>query len=328
MRLYPVLPAVVLLCAPMLRSDDWKPITPEDLKFTEPGAPAVILYESSERDDNKHSLHRYVRIKILSEEGKKYATVEIPYDRQVEKISEIHARTIRPDGSIAPFDSKVYEKTVIKGHGIKILEKAFTLPDVQVGSIVEYKYGNYWADDKFFDARWIVQDELRKLHAHYWYKPFEGDLITEHGSIGNGVFWSSLLPNGEKPVRNEMTHVVELDLNNVPAFEEEEFMPPAAQMKYRVMFYYGGGRDLKNVDQFWKEEAKYWNKEVNKFLHSGSAVSALVNEAGIAPSDTRKQRLRRSTIASKRSRTCRTLASGPPPRTSVHTTNLPRMRRM
>jgi hypothetical protein len=275
-----------LFSVPTLRADEWRPITPEDLKFTEPGAPAVILYENYERDDNKHSLHRYVRVKILSEEGKKYATVEIPYNREIEKVTEVRARTVRPDGSIAPFDGKVYEKTVIKGHGIKILEKAFTLPDVQVGSIVEFKYGTYWADDKFFDARWIVQDELKKLHAHYSYKPFEGDLITEHGSIGNGVFWSSMLPNNEKPVRNEMTHIVELDLANVPAFEEEEFMPPPAQMKFRVMFYYGGGRDLKNVDQFWKEEAKYWNKEVNKFLHSGSAVSALVSEAGIAPNDT------------------------------------------
>jgi len=281
-----VLVCAVLFSVPTLRADEWKPITPEDLKFTEPGAPAVILFENYERDDTKHSAHRYVRVKILSEEGKKYATVELPYNRELEKIGDFRARTIRPDGSIVPFDGKVYEKTVVKGHGIKILEKAFTLPDVQVGSIVEFKYGMYWGDDKFFDARWIVQDELKKLHAHYSYKPFEGDLITEHGSIGNGVFWSSLLPNNEKPIRNEMTHIVELDLTNVPAFEEEEFMPPADQMKYRVMFYYGGGRDLKNVDQFWKEEAKYWNKEVNKFLHGGSAVSALVNEAGIAPNDT------------------------------------------
>ncbi|HEX7961359.1 MAG TPA: DUF3857 domain-containing protein [Terriglobales bacterium] len=278
--------SAVLFVVPTVRADEWRPITPEDLKFTEPGAPAVILYENYESDDTKSSAHHYVRVKILSEEGKKYATVEIPYNRELEKIVEIHGRTIRPDGSIVPFDGKVFEKTVIKGHGIKILEKAFTLPDVQVGSIIEYKYGNYWADNKVGGARWIVQDELKKLHAHYSYKPYLEDVITAHGNIGSGVFWSSLLPNGEKPAQNQMTHVVDLDLQNVPAFEEEEFMPPASQMKYRVMFYYGGGRDLKNVDQFWKEEAKYWNKEVNKFLHSGSAVAALVTEAGIAPNDT------------------------------------------
>src|SRR5947209_20481433 len=111
MRLNTALLSFVLLCAPILRADDWKPITPEDLRFTEPGAPAVILYESFERDDTKHSAHRYVRVKILSEEGKKYATVELPYNREIGKISDIRARTIRPDGSIASFDGKVYEKT-------------------------------------------------------------------------------------------------------------------------------------------------------------------------------------------------------------------------
>src|SRR5215813_9961674 len=96
-----VLVYAVLFSVPTLRADEWKPITPEDLKFTEPGAPAVILFENYERDDTKHSAHRYVRVKILSEEGKKYATVELPYNRQIGKISDIRARTIRPDGSIA-----------------------------------------------------------------------------------------------------------------------------------------------------------------------------------------------------------------------------------
>jgi Domain of Unknown Function with PDB structure (DUF3857) len=281
-----VLFAALSLCTTVVRGEDWKPITPEDLKFTEAGAPAVILYANEETDDTHSSRHSYVRIKVLSEEGKKYATVEIPYDRNQMKITEVRGRTVRSDGSVLPFDGKVYEKTIVKGHGIKILEKAFTLPDVQVGSIIEYKYGTYWDDTKLGGARWIVQDELKKVHAHYSFKPYEGEVRTSHGNIGGGVFWSSLLPNGQQPVRNAATGVVELDISNMPAFQEEEFMPPADQMKFRVMFYYGGGRDLKNVDQFWKEEAKYWNKEVNKFLSSGSAVAALVADAGIAPTDT------------------------------------------
>jgi hypothetical protein len=37
------------------RADEWKPITPEELKMTSvteaPGAPAVILYRQVDRDD-------------------------------------------------------------------------------------------------------------------------------------------------------------------------------------------------------------------------------------------------------------------------------------
>src|SRR5882724_4784027 len=109
--------AVLLFAAALFsqrsHAEDWKPITQEDLKYTEPGVSAVILYESEEADDTHSSRQRYRRIKILSEEGKKYATVGIPYDRGYINIGQIRARTIRPDGTIVPFDGKVYEKTVV-----------------------------------------------------------------------------------------------------------------------------------------------------------------------------------------------------------------------
>jgi uncharacterized protein DUF3857/transglutaminase superfamily protein len=283
--------AVLLFAISLLgqrsHAEDWKPITAEDLKYTEPGVSAVILYESEEADDTHSSRQRYRRIKILSEEGKKYATVEIPYNRGYFNIGQVRARTIRPDGSVVPFDGKVYEKTVVKAHGLKILEKAFTLTDVQVGSIIEYRYSIFWEDLRMGSAYWIVQDDLKKLHAHYSFRPYTGDVRTSHGYVGRGVFWTSYLPNGVQPVQHPLQgDMVDVDLTNVPAFQEEEFMPPADQMKYRVMFFYAGGRNLINVDQFWKDEAKMWNKEVNGFLSSGSAVAALVSDAGIKPEDT------------------------------------------
>ena len=39
-----------------------------------PGAPAIILYRQVDRDDNGRTSHEddYIRIKILTEEGRKY----------------------------------------------------------------------------------------------------------------------------------------------------------------------------------------------------------------------------------------------------------------
>src|SRR5258708_22645959 len=125
--------------------DEWQPISQEELKMTSlpeaPGAPAVILYRQVDRDDGR-TPHEdtYVRIKILTEEGRKYANVEIPYFKEYGGMTAIKARTIRPNGSIAAFDGKVYEQTIVKAKGVKYLAKTFTLPDVQVGSIVEYRY--------------------------------------------------------------------------------------------------------------------------------------------------------------------------------------------
>src|SRR5271170_5806677 len=63
----------------------FQPISPDELKMTSeplaPGAPAVILFREVDRDDNGHTSHEdnYVKIKILTEDGRKYADVEIPF---------------------------------------------------------------------------------------------------------------------------------------------------------------------------------------------------------------------------------------------------------
>ena len=145
--------AVVCTCALMVvatglwkagtvSGDDWQPISPEELKMTSvpeaPGAPAVILYRQVDRDDGRNPHEdTYIRIKVLTEEGRKYANVEIQYFKEYGGMTAIKARTVRPNGSIVPFDGKVYEQTIVKAKGLKYLAKTFTLPDVQVGSIIE-----------------------------------------------------------------------------------------------------------------------------------------------------------------------------------------------
>src|ERR1035441_891977 len=99
----------------------FQPASPDELKMTSeplaPGAPAIILYRQVDRDDNIHTPHEdnYFRIKVLTEEGRKHADVEIPFLRQNEDIVTIRARTIRPDGTVADFGGKVFEKYLVKG---------------------------------------------------------------------------------------------------------------------------------------------------------------------------------------------------------------------
>jgi hypothetical protein len=87
----------------------FQPVSPDEFKMKAepqaPGAPAIVLYRQVDRDDNGRTSHQddYVRIKILTEEGRKYADVEIEYRKDVENIAGIKARSIRPDGTIANF---------------------------------------------------------------------------------------------------------------------------------------------------------------------------------------------------------------------------------
>src|ERR1700729_3833264 len=63
----------------------FQPVSSDELKMVSeplaPGAPAIILYRQVDRDDNIHTPHEdsYFRIKILTEEGRKQADVEIPF---------------------------------------------------------------------------------------------------------------------------------------------------------------------------------------------------------------------------------------------------------
>src|SRR5215468_697668 len=106
-----------------------------------PGAAAVYLYKEETTDDSLHSWSVYVRLKVLTEKGKEHANVELGYGSHHDgggfTVGDIAGRTIHPDGTIIPFTGKPYEKLIEKTHEYKRMAKVFTLPDVQVGSIIE-----------------------------------------------------------------------------------------------------------------------------------------------------------------------------------------------
>ena len=147
--------ALLLLCSaaiaprPSSAGDDWFPIPPADLALKDnpasPGAHAMILYRESAVNEkyvttDGASVSEYVRIKIFTQEGTDQANVEIPFVKESSNIESIRARTIRPDGTIVNFEGKPFEKIIEKRSGEKFLAKTFTLPDVQPGCIIEYKF--------------------------------------------------------------------------------------------------------------------------------------------------------------------------------------------
>ena len=144
---------VLSLCVPLAYStsagDDWLPIPPEDLALkdnpAQTGAHAMILYRESAVNEKYAStdgayITEYVRIKVFTKEGTDEGNVEIPFRKESADIKDIRARTIHSDGSIVNFEGKPFEKTVEKRSGEKFLAKTFSLPDVQPGCIIEYKY--------------------------------------------------------------------------------------------------------------------------------------------------------------------------------------------
>lgn len=62
---------------------------------------------------------------------------------------------------------------ISKAKGVSVLAKTFTLPDVQVGSILEYHFNYDLEDGYIFDSLWILSDELFTKKAKFTLKPYE-----------------------------------------------------------------------------------------------------------------------------------------------------------
>ena len=262
--------------------DEWLPISTEELKMTSepkaPGAPAVILYRQVDRDDSGvRTLHEYnyVREKILTEEGRKYADVEIPLVKGQWDIHNIRARTIRPDGSIVNFDGKIYEKEIVKARGIKFLAKTFTLSDVQPGSIIEYHYMIDFAEYYVFNSNWVLSDDLFSKKSKFTLKPYEEWALQWS--------WPNGLPEGAKPPVKEV-NLIHMEVQDIPAFQVEDDMPPEAAMRFRVDFVYSEDGFEKEPDKFWKKQGKKMNDTAEGFLNKRKAMEQAAAEI-VSPND-------------------------------------------
>jgi Domain of Unknown Function with PDB structure (DUF3857) len=183
-----------------VRGSDWSPIKPEELRMTSvpeaPRAPAVILYRQVDREDKqfgaKQHAYVYVRIKILTEEGRKYGDVEIPSVQSRYDITSLRGRTVHADGTVVPFNGKIYERTIFKSKGVSYLAKVLVMPDVQVGSVIEYEYHIDYQNGRFFPEEWVLSEGLFTKEAKFSFTPY-----TEHGI---SVRWSmpAGLPEGVK----------------------------------------------------------------------------------------------------------------------------------
>ncbi len=246
--------------------DDWQPITPEELAMKDyaprPGALAVVLYrEAIENDVDAHEDH-YYRIKILTEEGKKYADIETPpFLAGAFNIGNIKARVIQPDGTIQDFHGKIFDKVAVKKHGVKMLTKNFTLPDVQVGSIIEYRYSIKWDSYWVYPTRWLLESDLPTRKAHFAFKPSP--------EFACGWIWRNVA-NKVQPVQQKDKSIT-LDLTDIPAFEKEELMPPENEVRAQVEFFYQNS-EIKKTEDYWKEQGKLWRSQAEDFMKKRGGV--------------------------------------------------------
>lgn len=253
------------------KTQDFRPATAEEMAMKsvpgDAGGDAVILDWVRIDDDTLATSSEYYRIKILTEEGKKRADVEIPYAPDYplfSRITDVDARTIRPDGTILPFDGKIYDKVLFKVRRSAVRAKTFSFSDVQPGSIIEYRYIRRWKEGYLLGTYWSVQRDIPLLHTTLRMKPY--DTRGQYGS-----FFTYLgLPDGKVPKKTGDHY--DLELENMPALRSESFMPPEDQMRARVNFFYTDSKI--RVENFWPQQSRVFAEEIEKFIGKGGKTDA------------------------------------------------------
>ena len=256
-------------------------ITPEELKLTDvasaKGGKAVILYYSVDTDNNHGTETVAIRMKILRDEGLKYANIEIPYVEKYSKIEAIRARTVGSDGKAEEFAGQPEDNEVIKAKKFRVHRKLITLPKVQVGTIIEYSYerhtkgkvpdvfthpAGYIIDGAFTypAATWDVQRDLFIRHERF----------VLHGRKDTAVRFHVQGSVRAEDVQKAADGSMVLELKDIPAFEEEEYAPSEENLKSRVDIYYSVG--FLSAESYWSTLGQRRGRAVDKYVGNSKAI--------------------------------------------------------
>ncbi len=219
-------------------------------------------------------------------------------------ISAIEARTIHPDGTVVPLTGSPSDLLKVRRGRNQANDFSFTLPSVEVGSILEYRYQIRY--DRFdLPPNWEIQRQYFTHRAHFAFTPAQkflpernklgtagiddSALTDPHGEAMTDILNSAVLPPG-KSVKAEASGVYTLDLTDIPALPNEAFGPPPASLAYSVRFFYTPTPDVK---EFWQKEMGYWTRGLNQYIAATPALKQAVDElcSGLPTAEAKARKL-------------------------------------
>lgn len=335
----PFLSAVALLSmlsfSLVARAQKFQQPTQEELRMTTdpkaPGAPAVYLDRELRDDNQSHYISEYARIKVLTELGKEWATVEVPYRPPLVDGANLHlheaiaasnakpivtGRTIHPDGTVVPLIGKAEDILAYSSTRGRVNVIVFTLPSVEVGSILEYQWtiplvGNGRIDATLDSQEGRVSDSLASsipewdlqtsLFAHkeyFYFNPFtnlersdmdSGFIYYMDGEIAHYLLYTANLPSGAQVAKSPRGDYA-LEVRDVPPIPRAEDAPPSSSFLYRVRFYYTPYYD---AQIFWTKEQERWSKRVDQFAAQSETIKRAADQitAGMTTPDAKARAL-------------------------------------
>ena len=208
------------------------------------------------------------------------------------EVGTIEGRVIHADGTIVPLMGRPTDLLKVT-KGPRGTETTFTMPGVEVGSVIEYRYQIRY--DRYLTApNWQLQAPYFIHKEHFVFKPStqfdpaaqRGGGITDnalkdpHDNILTDIELRPNLPAGKTVTRDAMGNYI-VDLSDVPALPLEPWAPPLNASSYGVDFFYTYTPDVKD---YWQKQMSFWNKALNNYVEASPAVKSAVKET-VSPSD-------------------------------------------
>ncbi|HEX2270393.1 MAG TPA: DUF3857 domain-containing protein, partial [Pyrinomonadaceae bacterium] len=238
-------------------------------------ADAEGLFWEVRIDDNPEGdliFNHYLRVKVFTERGREsQSKIDLIfgklYDGEI-KIKDIAARTIKPDGSIVELKKEdIYERTIVKGSGLKYKAKSFAMPAVEPGCIIEYRWREVRVNTDANYVRLQFQRDIPVQRVQYSIKPM---------AYENASFHSIAMHGQDSPWVKEKGGYYSNTMTNMPAVYEESRMPPEDEVKrWILVFYQKATSEKPNAEKYWLELGKNYYERTKSLLKPNDEVKEL-----------------------------------------------------
>ena len=234
---------------------------------------AIILYVKEVEEItplNTSIFTAHIIEKILQQRGKELAEVEINYDSTYERVELEFARTITPQGEVI-YAGKENIRDVTKYLNFPLYSNAkaliISMPSVEVGSIIEYKF-------KVYSSKLVNKDDfttLYRLQEKYPIYQAKFDLVVPQEREVNFKFFNeeyckiNLAPQIKV---EDNKKVYSLSFREIPPLIPESKMPPHSLVNPAILF--SSFSSWEEIYQWWYNLYKdkiILSKESKNFVH-------------------------------------------------------------
>jgi len=226
---------------PTVMSEAEKALQPDPAAGIEHG---IILVEEAFRnedlnEDMETTFH--LRAKILSNEGRDLANIEISFETKGSELERWWGRTILPDGTVYELtrDELEQQSLVSSSHtDLQVMKAA--LPGVVAGCVIDYGYvlrePGYIPYDRIpLQRRWPIQKLSYRWQPYRYLQGAYRLVKAENLNVKAGF----------------QKNVFRIVAEDLPPVVDEVLMPPDHMVQAAVMLYYVPQRT--NYDRYWDD---------------------------------------------------------------------------